>query len=77
MNKHNLRFENPTNQRYYRVIISQDLFKQWIVTKTWGGIGKAGGRVVHVPCLSHQDGLKLIDEIIKNRNRHGYSLCSN
>jgi predicted DNA-binding WGR domain protein len=77
MNQHHLRFENLTNKRYYQMMISQDLFRHWILTKTWGGIGKPGGRVVHIPCLSQSDAFKLMDELSKMRYRRGYRLCSN
>ena len=79
MSNHSLqvsyRFENIGTQRYYRIILSQDLFGEWVVTKIWGGIGKATGRVMHTHCVCHDDAIKLVDILYKTRKKRGYALC--
>lgn len=71
------RFENRQTLRYYRTILSQDLFGDWVVTRVWGGIGKPSGRITHIPCPTYEDGIKLIDNIAKTRLKRGYALCDN
>lgn len=70
------RFEHPLKQRYYRVILAQDLFGDWVVTRIWGGIGNATGRITHIPCPTYDDALLLIQKIAKLRKRRGYQLSN-
>lgn len=69
------RWENMQTQRYYRIILAQDLFGDWILTKVWGGINKPTGRVSKVACLSYDQALQLVDTIAKARVRRGYQSC--
>jgi predicted DNA-binding WGR domain protein len=69
------RFENRQKGRYYRLIVSQDLFGDWVVTRVWGGIGKANSRIIHVPCPSYDDAVNLFRKISKTRKQRGYQLC--
>ena len=69
------RFENQQKGRYYRLILAKDLFGDWIVTRAWGGIGKAGGRIIHAPCPSYEDGVSLFQKFAKTRKQRGYQLC--
>lgn len=71
----NLRFEHHQKQRYYRVLLSQDLFGDWVVTRVWGGIGKATGRITHISCPSYDEAKLTIKNIIKHRKQRGYCLC--
>jgi len=71
----NCRFEHPEKQRYYKIVLAQDLFGEWVVTRVWGGIGKATGRITHYPCGTQADGLKLIEKISKTRLARGYVAC--
>lgn len=68
------RFEHKEKQRYYRIMLSQDLFGDWVITKVWGGIGKAGGRIVHVSYSSYEEAAVEIENILKIRRRRGYEL---
>ena len=45
------RWERTTDGRYYEARLSTDLFGDWVVTKNWGGINKATGRVCINPYL--------------------------
>lgn len=69
------RFENTETKRYYRLVLSQDLFGEWIVTKIWGGIGTASGRIIHIRCICREEAIKLIDGQFKIRKKRGYTLC--
>jgi hypothetical protein len=70
------RWENPINQRYYRVIFSRDLLGDWVVTKIWGGSNRAGSGTKNIPCVSYEDGMKLISKIADTRLKRGYQAVS-
>jgi hypothetical protein len=72
----NYRFEHNQKQRYYRVMLSRDLFGDWVVTRVWGGINKATGRITHLRCFTFDEGIKLIEKITKIRLARGYELVS-
>jgi hypothetical protein len=69
-----LRFENHERMRYYKVILGPDLFGDWVLTKVWGGLGKADGRIMHIPC-SYENAKKEIAAITQTRIKHGYQIC--
>jgi len=68
------RFEHKEKQRYYRLLLMQDLLGNWLVTKIWGGINKSGGRILHAPCLTYHEGIKMIATLSKKREQRGYQL---
>jgi predicted DNA-binding WGR domain protein len=70
------RWENHLTHRYYRVLLTQDLFGQWLLTKIWGGINQATGRITHFPYQSYEEAIKAIDQIAKIRIKRGYALIS-
>lgn len=69
------RWEHRQKQRYYRVLLTQDLFGDWVVTRIWGGIDKANGRITHLYCDSYATGMKMIEKIAKLRISRGYTEC--
>lgn len=69
-----LRFENPQKLRYYLVYVTQDLFGEWVIIKSWGGINKAGGQVLSTPCASLDEAMLKVENIKKARARRGYAL---
>ena len=71
----NYRWENLEKKRYYTISFSRDLFGDWVITRVWGGIGKATGRITHLPCASYEDGLKQIEKIARIRVNRGYVIC--
>lgn len=71
-----LRFENLAKLRYYLVYVTQDLFGEWIIIKSWGGLNKAGGQVLSTPCASYDEAMAKIESIKKARIRCGYALVS-
>ena len=69
-----LRWEHAEKKRYYHVILNQDLFGDWVITKAWGGINQATGRITHSPCHSSEKARLLIKKITKIREKRGYLL---
>lgn len=67
-----LRWEHPDKRRYYKLVLSYDLLGDWVVTRVWGGLNQATGRVSHIPCPTYDDAIKLMDKISKLRTKHGY-----
>ena len=73
-----IRWERHTeeNQRYYFVYLHRDLLGDLILLRAWGGVGKATGQIHKAPVESPEEGLKMIDQIIKKRIQRGYELVS-
>ena len=58
--------------RYYEAHLHQDLWDGWVLTRVWGTIGAANGRVVHTPCDSYSAGVSRLGQIAQRRKQHGY-----
>ena len=69
-----LRFENHNTSRYYRIFLSKDMFDDWVLTKVWGGINKATGRVMHLPCEDLETAILRVQQLVKIRLKRGYLL---
>lgn len=67
-----LRFENEQTNRYYRLLLSKDMFNDWVLTKVWGGINQATGRITHLPCESLANAMLLTQQAIRMRLKRGY-----
>lgn len=68
------RMQFVSETRVYTTLLDQDLLGDWTVTQSWGGKGnrRGGGKVTHVE--NFEEGLQLLQDIAKQRQRHGYSL---
>jgi hypothetical protein len=66
------RWEHPDKKRYYKLILSRDLLGDWVVTRVWGGLNQATGRISHIPCPTYNDAIKLMEKISKTRTNRGY-----
>lgn len=64
------RWERDT--RYYELRLQQDLWGDWLLTRVWGGKGKALGQVRRELCPSYASGVSLYADSIKRREQHGY-----
>ena len=62
-----------SNTRYYEVLLHQDLWSNWIVTRIWGSRNTRLGRFKSDPCASYQDGLKMLRGIHRRRLQRGYA----
>jgi hypothetical protein len=71
-----LRWERHADKRYYLIMLYRDLLGDLVLTKVWGGIGKANGNQYHIPVTSESEGLALIDQVIKRRRQRGYDLVN-
>lgn len=60
-----IRFEKGT--RYYRLILYQDLFHHWIITKVNGGIGTSIGKVRHELSDDYQASKKRFEDLCHYR----------
>ena len=70
-----IRWENLEKKRYYQIYISRDLFGDWVITKSWGSLITAAGRITRVACFSTQEVLNLIEKIKRTRLKRGYLPC--
>lgn len=71
-----MRWKHPEKRRYYHIVLSQDLFGDWVITKAWGGLSKPNGRITHVACTSHEEASKIVHRLIKLRKSRGYELIT-
>jgi hypothetical protein len=58
--------------RYYEAHLQQDLWGNWIINKTWGGIGTKRGGSKHLLCANYGEGTELLQSISKIRGNRGY-----
>jgi predicted DNA-binding WGR domain protein len=64
------------NRRYYRAELHQDLFGNWLLTRTWGSAYKLGRQTVQYLDTIEQ-GHDLLREITKKRHaKHYRPACS-
>lgn len=57
--------------RYYKLILHQDLWGNWIVTRAWGRIGtKQGSTKAHA--IGYREGLQLLAKLSKIRKYRKY-----
>ncbi len=66
------RWENNLSNRYYQVILHQNLFYEWEVIRSWGRRSSSLGRIQVIPCATINHARKLIRSIAKIRRQRGY-----
>ncbi len=66
------RWTHPEKQRYYQADLVLDLFGDWTLVKTWGGLGTRRGSYSITGVSSYKDGLLKIDVLVDNREKRGY-----
>lgn len=71
----NFRWENKSNERYYNAVLTQDLFGDWVVIKSWGSKARRGGSKTFL-CASYGEGINYLEKMNKLRERRGYGLLS-
>jgi len=68
---------NPTKRRYYNLIFAKDLFGHWILTKSWGSLDNAKGRIVHEYFEQVENSIQRINHTIKLKLGRGYQTVNN
>ena len=68
------RYHFESKDRYYTVILQQDLFHAWSIIKCYGGKDNKLGNMVIESCNSYQDGEDKIEKIKKTRKSRKYAL---
>ncbi len=59
--------------RYYHLKLEQDLWRNWVVTRSFGRRGNRGGRVMRECCDSYHEGLIRLESLVEFRQkRRGY-----
>ena len=67
-----VRWENPSNRRYYAAVVQQNLFGEWEMFCYWGGIGTRRGGSRAMPALSREDALHKLAKLSTRRSRRHY-----
>jgi len=65
---------NLVSQRFYTVVLHQDLLKDWVVTSRWGSLTTRRGSGKTKFCHDEKTGLKLLTQLHRLRSRHGYQI---
>ena len=68
------RYNFESKSRYYIVILQQDIFHEWSITKVYGGNNNKLGNFQVESCKSYEHALEKIKEIKKTRESHKYVL---
>ncbi|MDZ8262964.1 WGR domain-containing protein [Nostoc sp. ChiQUE01b] len=59
--------------RFYTLTLCQNLFGQWVITKTWGSVVKRGfGRSQDLNCSDYQTALTNYHKLQQRREKRGY-----
>lgn len=66
------RWHWQTAQRYYIAELTQDLFGQWLVCRTWGSRTSARGNQKFLPTASYEHALRLLHTTNQRRKARGY-----
>ena len=64
-----------TDSRYYMAEVTQDLFGQWQLHRTWGSRTSARGGEQRLNTASYEDALNLLQATAKRRRQRGYKLA--
>jgi len=68
------RYYFESKDRYYSVILQQDLFHEWSIIKCYGGKDNKLGNLIIQSCDSYDEAINEIEEIKKTRKAHKYVL---
>ena len=68
------RYHFESKDRYYTVILQQNLFHEWSIIKCYGGKDNKLGNMIIESCHSYQDGTNKIEQIKKARRLCKYTL---
>ena len=68
------RYYFESKDRYYIVILQQDLFHEWSIIKCYGGNENKLGNLLIKSCDSYDEAINEIEEIKKIRKAHKYTL---
>jgi hypothetical protein len=68
------RYYFESKDRYYIVILQQDLFHEWSIMKCYGGKENKLGNLIIESCDSYDAAINEIEQIKKIRRRRKYTL---
>lgn len=61
-----------STSRYYRAVVQQNLFGQWELVRSWGGLGTRLGGMLIYPATNREDALARLAEEAQRRRKRGY-----
>lgn len=65
-----------THRRYYVVEVTQNLWGNWLVRRSWGGLGNHRGNSMTTLAADYEQALQLLEEVTKRRQQRGYVCTS-
>jgi predicted DNA-binding WGR domain protein len=63
---------NPKTNRFYWLMIQQDLFGTWCLCKVYGGLNNNHRRELWIPCNNELQANQLMTELEYRRRQRGY-----
>lgn len=63
-----------TDTRYYVAEVMQDLFGNWLLRRSWGGLRSARSQSMTVHADSYEHALQLLADVQKRRTQRGYRI---
>ena len=63
---------HPDKNRYYKADLVRDLFGDWTLVLTWGGLDTARGRQRITAVPSYEDGMEETRAVDERRRKRGY-----
>jgi hypothetical protein len=67
-----LRWENPISCRYYTALVQQNLFNEWEMFCSWGGIGSRRGNSKVFPAIDLGDAQEKLRQLANRRRQRHY-----
>lgn len=68
------RYYFESKDRYYTIVLQQDLFHQWSIIQCYGGNGNNLGNIIIKSFNSYKEAIGKIEEIKKRRVARKYKL---
>lgn len=60
--------------RYYTIHLQKNLFDEWTLIKSWGGLKNRLGNYSILTCSSLDEALKWVEEMDRLRGKRGYGV---
>ncbi|MBI1890941.1 MAG: hypothetical protein HYS18_09860 [Burkholderiales bacterium] len=67
-----LQFSSPT--KLFAAMLAKDLFGDWVVMQVWGSKFTRNSGRMSIPVKSVAEGIEVLKDIAKSREKHGYAL---
>ena len=67
-----IRYDFESEEKYYIIMLQQDIFHEWVITKVYGEKNDKQDNYIVESCYSYEDVKNKIEAIKKIRKQHKY-----